>query len=269
MWQENDQTMADLAAALSGSYSFPSLESLAMRGKYTVLETFIPLITSDCLKTVSLNLRDFQPLDSSLFSSLLASPMRLSTLRHFKLCTTDLATAETERHALFSMATFEPFYDCVNLETFDVNVDALKVEFHDADLEKMANAWPRLTHLRVFSRYTQQYGWADPDVHLYTLWHLVQKCPRLREIAMPINAKVDAPFVPPPESDPALCALRLRKLCFFLSPCAEGPHVATFIARAFPNVEEFIAGNPGEQPWVRLGWEHVRRTIRSRFRLSA
>ncbi|KAJ6532707.1 hypothetical protein DFH09DRAFT_1182014 [Mycena vulgaris] len=264
IWEEVDPTMASLSKIIvkrqqsNGPPSFPALESVEIRGTYSTLNTFLPFLTSNVLESVVLNLTDFQPVDTSIFSILTTPSTRLSTLRHFTFHTPDYAIPERKRHALFSIAMFEPLFACANLETFDVKFDAFKVEFDDAGLERMADAWPRLACLKVFSRYTQQYTWADPQVQLYTLWSLVEKCRGLRQIEMAIDARVDYPFVPP--QGRAVSGLyTTHKICFFLLPCGSPTYVAAFLNLAFPQLADFHAGAPKERTENRIDhWGQVR-----------
>ncbi|KAJ7669306.1 hypothetical protein DFH06DRAFT_180676 [Mycena polygramma] len=190
--EENERTMVTVRNNVSPS--FPALESVEIYGTYSAHCEFLPLITSDSLHSACINVTDWHPLDTTITSLLIAPCSRLSTLRHFLFYTPDNAIPETERRPLFAIAAFRPLLACMNLETFDINVDAYKVEFDNADLVRMARAWPRLVSLKVYSRYTQQYGWSDPQVHLYTLWSLVEHCPGLRQIEMAVDARVDGPF---------------------------------------------------------------------------
>jgi hypothetical protein len=255
--------------------SFPALESVEISGHYLALSIFLTVITSNFLHSACLNVKDLHPIDSSIFTLLTTPSTRLSTLRDFTFHTQDHTSPETDRRAVFAMAVFEPLLACTNLETLDINVDAYKVEFCDVDLEKMANAWPRLVFLKVYSRYTQQYRWSDPQVHLYTLWSLVEKCPRLRQIEMAIDARVDGPFIPPPGS-PGSCSYFMNKIGFFLSPCGSPTHVADFLNLAFPHLAEFFAGSPkeeaerGSQAWSQVrealwGVDRMWRAIRLGF----
>ncbi|KAJ6572227.1 hypothetical protein B0H19DRAFT_1348307 [Mycena capillaripes] len=251
-------TDAGIMLAAHGSPSFPSLEILNIRGEYAVLSAFIPLITSCYLITLSIELGEFIILNFPLFSSLATLPAWLSTLRHFTFSTPRIQSYRRDiPHVMFSFAAFSALYQCVNLETFDIHVDAHEVEFRDADVEKMANAWPRLTSLRVVSQYIQWVKWSAPQVHLYTLWSLAQKCPQLRDIELAINAEVDGPFSPP-QGHPDVCAYGVRTLRFWISPCAPGAHVASFLIRIFPNIEKVMAGS-------RIGipseWEIVTKAI--------
>ncbi|KAJ7484434.1 hypothetical protein FB451DRAFT_84866 [Mycena latifolia] len=253
IWEETEETILILGETLAKrqSPSFPALESFEIHVTYSALNMFLPLITSNFLETAYLNLSDFHPVDSSLLSCLTTPSTRLSTLRHFTFHTPDHGVPDRDRHALFAIAMFEPLFACRNLETFDVKFDALKVDFNDTHLDRMADAWPRLACLKVFSRYTQQTRWADPQVHLYTLWSLVEKCHRLRHIEMPIDAQVDGPFVPPQGSSVSRL-YTLDKICFFLSPCGSPQYVAAFLNLAFPSLTEFNAGSPREReayPW--------------------
>ncbi|KAJ7885177.1 hypothetical protein B0H14DRAFT_2699968 [Mycena olivaceomarginata] len=208
--EERSITVLCETVTTRGPPSFPALESVEIYGSYSALNSFLGVITSNFLH---------------------------SAYR---------TVAEVERRALFTMATFEPLLACTNLETFDLNVDACDVDFGDRDLKKIANAWPRLTSLKVFSRYTQQYNWSDPQVHLYTLWVLVEKCRDLRRLEIAVDARVDGPFVPPPGG--AVSGLyAMDKLGFFLSPCGAPTHVANFLNLAFPHLTEFFAGAPKEE----------------------
>lgn len=229
-----------------GPLSFPALESVEIYSSYSALNSFLGVITSDFLHSACLNVTDLHPIEPSIFSLLTTPPTRLSTLRHVLFYTEDRAIAEVGRRALFTMAAFEPLLACTNLETFDLNVDAYKVDFGDRDLKKIANAWPRLTSLKVFSRYTQQYNWSDPQVHLYTLWTLVEKCRDLRRLEFAVDARIDGPFPPPPGG--AVSGLyAMDKLGFFLSPCGAPTHVADFLNLAFPHLTDFFAGAPKEE----------------------
>ncbi|KAK7059688.1 hypothetical protein R3P38DRAFT_2837250 [Favolaschia claudopus] len=250
----------------TGSASFPALESLEIYGPYLALTTFVMLITSQFLHAVCLNVTDAHPIDSSIFFELTAPSGRSSLLRHFAFYTQDHAVADHERRAVFSMTSFEPLLACRNLETLDINFDAYKVEFDDADLEKMANAWPHLETLKVFSRYTQQFCWADPQVHLYTLWSLVEKCRNIRRIEMPVDARVCSQFVPPrypSHTRPATSgSFSMEKIGFFLSPCGSPAHVAAFLNFAFPHLIEFFAGPPKNDGTCRTQtWAQVREAL--------
>ncbi|KAJ7723375.1 hypothetical protein B0H16DRAFT_1246068, partial [Mycena metata] len=126
-------------------------------------------------------------------------------------------------------------------------------EFNDADVEKMAAAWPHLVQLKIFSRYTQEHEWVDPQVHLYTLWNFAERCRGLCNLEMRVDARVDGPFTPPDGTTrPGL--LSLDRICLFLSPCTAPTHVAEFLNRAFPCLTKFYAGvskavDSGSQVW--------------------
>ncbi|KAK7059695.1 carboxylic ester hydrolase [Favolaschia claudopus] len=170
--------------SLIGLSSFPALETLEMNADYSGLLTFLSLITSNFLRSANLRVKDYHPIDSTIFSLLTTPPTRSSTLRNLTFQTRDYPVTRADRHVLFSMAAFEPLLACRNLETLDINFDASQVDFGDDDLEKMTDAWPQLTHFKVFSRYTQEAGWADPQVHLYSLWHFVENCRQLQQLEL-------------------------------------------------------------------------------------
>ncbi|KAJ7089264.1 hypothetical protein B0H15DRAFT_930746 [Mycena belliarum] len=264
--KEKERTIANLAEVLEERHrpSFPSLQGVKFDGTYREHSVFLRLITSGSLESVRMKLTDLHPLDASIFSLLTTPPTRLSSLRHFTFHTPDIAVPDCPRHTLFAMTMFEPLLACANLETFDINFDALKVEFGDADLERMADAWPKLVSLKVFSRYTQQTEWADPEVHLYTLWTLVEKCRHLWKIEMAVDARVDGPFVPPHD---VLSGLHtLERMCLFLSPCGSPTYVADFLNLAFPNLVEFHAGEPPEN--YEQTWKEVRDALPNVDRLG-
>ncbi|KAJ7199254.1 hypothetical protein GGX14DRAFT_468460 [Mycena pura] len=249
IWKEEDATIASVAKLRKGTNSstkFPVLEGLEFQTTRSAAEEFITLIESSCLERVAFEITDFHPIESSMFARITRLPNRTSTLRHFTFHTPDHALAATMRHVVFDISAFEPLFACHNLETLDLKVDAYAVEFDDTNLERMAASWPQLRTLRVYSRYTQQFGYVPPKVHLYTLWHLVEKCRELRQIEMAVDARVEGPFDPPHDS-PVTCSHSVEKISFFLSPLANPTHVAAFLDRAFPNIIEFNAGLPKEE----------------------
>ncbi|KAJ6572041.1 hypothetical protein B0H19DRAFT_1132329 [Mycena capillaripes] len=259
---------------MDGPSSFPALEGVEIYGPLSALRVFLTVITSNFLHSACVNVTDLHPIDSSVFTLLTTPSTRLSTLRHFIFHTGD-GHAGSERRALFAMGMFEPLLGCTNLEKLDINFDAHKVEFHDADLERMATAWPQLASLKIYSRCTQQSNWADPQVHLYTLWSFVEKCRDLCELEMAIDARVDGPFVPPPGSS-VFGLYSMNRINFFLSPCRAPTHVAEFINRAFPHLADFFAGAPtggtgsGLQTWEEVkealpGVDRVWRAMRLAF----
>ncbi|KAJ7089274.1 hypothetical protein B0H15DRAFT_281672 [Mycena belliarum] len=255
--QEKESTIAKLVEVLEKRHrpSFPRLQSVRIDGTYHEHSMFLRLITSGSLESVHMKLTDLHPVDAPMFSLLTTPPTRLSSLRHFTFHTPDIAIPDYPRHTLFAMTMFEPLLACANLETFDIFFEALKVEFGDTDLERMADAWPKLVSLKVFSRYTQQIAWADPEVHLYTLWTLVEKCRHLCELEMPVDARVVGPFVPPHGVLPGLHTL--QRMCLFLSRCGSTTYIADFLNLAFPNLVRFNAGPPDSKNHEHT-WKKVR-----------
>ncbi|KAJ7723368.1 hypothetical protein B0H16DRAFT_1598626, partial [Mycena metata] len=241
----------------TGELSFPALQRLATSGPYSALSSFMSIVSSNTLESAEIKLKDFSPIDTTLCSLLSRSSF---TLQHFTFLTVDSGVSTHLRHSLFSMSVFAPLLTCTNLETFNINFDATRVEFNDADVEKMAAAWPRLVRLKIFSRYTQEREWVDPKVHLYTLWNFVERCRDLRALEMRVDARVDGPFTPPDGTTrPGLFSL--NRICFFLSPCMGPTHVAEFLNRAFPRLAEFYAGvSRAEEPGSRV-WSEVRKAL--------
>lgn len=242
--------------------SFPVLEAIAIKGTYDALTRLLSIITSDSLHTVTLELIDLHPIEPALFTLITKSPSRPGTMRHFTFGVPDSTIPTASRPAVFSMAAFAPIYECHGLETFDLTVDAERVEFDETDLQQMAKAWPQLQVLRVFSRYTQQTKWQTPGVGLYALWTLVEHCPRLRELSMPVDADVENPFTFPTKAretgNGPIALYNLRKMCLFLSPCGSPDHVGTFINRFFPNLTEFTAGAPSHRKIDSRSWATVK-----------
>ncbi|KAJ7033153.1 hypothetical protein C8F04DRAFT_1105300 [Mycena alexandri] len=255
----------------TGEPSFTALQSLLISGPYSVLSSFLSIVSSNTLESVEIRLKDFSPIDSTLCSLLSRSSF---TLRHFTFLTMDSSVSTHPRHSLFTMTVFAPLLTCTNLETVEINFDATRVEFNDVDVEKMTVAWPRLVRLKVFSRYTQEHGWVDPQVHLYTLWNFVERCRGLRELEMRVDARVNGPFIPPDGTTrPGL--LSLRRICLFLSPCEAPTHVAEFLNLAFPRLTEFYVGlsreaeKSGSRVWYEVreglpGIDRLRRELRAR-----
>ncbi|KAJ7089271.1 hypothetical protein B0H15DRAFT_800612 [Mycena belliarum] len=254
--KETERTIADLAEVLEKRHrpSFPSLQSVKFDGTYHQHSVFLRLITSKSLESIHMNLTGLHPVDKSIFSPLTTPPIRLSSLRHFIFIMRHIG--DCPHPILSAMTMFEPLLACANLETFDIFFEALKVEFGDNDLQRMADAWPKLVSLKVFSRHTQQTEWADPEVHLYTLWTLVEKCRHLYELEMPVDARVDGPFVPPHGVLPGLPTL--KTMCLFLSPCGSPTYIADFLNLAFPNLVQLDASTPRldsenhEQTWNKV-----------------
>ncbi|KAJ7723369.1 hypothetical protein B0H16DRAFT_1737219 [Mycena metata] len=240
----------------TGELSFSALQRLAISGPYSALSSFMSIISSNTLESVDIKLKDFSPIDTTLCSLLSRSSF---TLRHFTFLTVD-SSFSTHRHSLFSMSLFAPLLTCTNLEIFDITFDATRVEFNDADVGKMAAAWPRLVHLKIFSRYTQEYAWVDPQVHLYTLWNFVERCRSLRHLEMRVDARVDGSFTPPDGTTrPGLFSL--DRICLFLSPCTAPAHVAEFLNRAFPRLAEFNAGVSRAEQSGSSVWSEVREAL--------
>ncbi|KAJ7089285.1 hypothetical protein B0H15DRAFT_840237 [Mycena belliarum] len=243
--RENEHTFVNLARVLKERHrpSFPSLQSVGIHGTCHEHRVFLRLITSESLESIHMQLTDLHryPLDASIFSPLTTPPTRLSSLRHFSL-STPFARPGSPRPMHFAMKMFEPLLACTNLETFDIIFDALNVEFGDNDLQRMAEAWPKLVSLKVFSEYIQKPAGADPEVHLYTLWTLVEKCRHLCRLEMAVDARVDGPFVPPPG---VLSGLHtLEAMFLLLSPCRSPTYIADFLNLAFPNLVRFSADTP-------------------------
>ncbi|KAJ7484973.1 hypothetical protein B0H11DRAFT_2279262 [Mycena galericulata] len=239
---------ADAAIPVSPeSQSFPALEGLRISGTLSSIYALLPLVSSPDLLSVRLIAKDFQsrPIEPDLFALLLPPtvPARAATLQHFTFAGPP-ASARAPGLARLALADFAPLHACHALQTFRVDIDALRLVLTDSDVRAMARAWPALRVLTVMPPRASPRP--PPDVHLYALWEFAVHCPRLRQLALEVDAEVSGPFrsededagdvdlihVPIQGSDRA----PMEEVTLFCSPCGDPALVAAFLNAAFPRL---------------------------------
>jgi hypothetical protein len=107
----------------------------------------------------------------------------------------------------------------------------------DTDVHAMARAWPLLTTLIIAPPRARREG--PPGVRLYALWALAAGCPRLRTLAMEVDAssEVKAPFCAEEGTTSSSGhAVVMDELMLYTSPCGDPLLVADFLNRAFPRL---------------------------------
>ncbi|KAJ7670585.1 hypothetical protein DFH06DRAFT_139501 [Mycena polygramma] len=239
LWEESANTIQMLSALVdhlrltTGLQSFPALESISLNTvrscSSVAIDTLLPLITSDALRSSSFSVDDTHPIDFA-FVSLLAAPHRATQLRDIQIYVTKLHPSQAE----VSSDVLAPLYSCVNLESFDF-LGALYIE--EPHFARMTVSWPRLLSLRLVNT---QPSPPAPAVHIYALWGMLQTCPQLRKLIMPVDARVTGAFErPAPEGLQPMYAM--GDIMFLASPCerADAHPVAAFLNRAFPRLAQF------------------------------
>ncbi|KAF7333532.1 hypothetical protein MVEN_02369500 [Mycena venus] len=265
--------------AKTGS-SFPVLEGLRISGTLPSIAALLPLISSPHLLSVRLIAKDLtSPANalssylSSIFSLLLppSVPVRTSTagLAHFTFTApssnrSGVEGANTAVIAgggggpvppLLPLAAFSPLCTCAGIQTFRVDVDPVHVAVTDADVRAMAHAWPLLTTLTIAPPRARRT--AAPGVELYALWALARRCPRLRTLAIEVDARVEEAFhVDGVEKGGAPTtsghAVVMDELTLYSSPCGNPLVVADFLNRAFPRLPQrvfHVYSADGREKW--------------------
>jgi hypothetical protein len=245
------RSLPRIATADPDDTRFPVLESLRVSGTLPSIAALLPLISSPELLSVRLKAENLTSASdasslSSLFSLLLppSVPTRTSTagLAHFFLdrpSGTRSIGANPGGNAptRLPLAAFSPLYACTGLQTFRVDVDPLAIDVTDADVHAMARAWPLLTTLIIAPPRAKREG--PPGVQLYALWALAAGCPRLRMLAMEVdaNSEVKAPFrAEEGTTSSSRHAVVMDELMLYGSPCGDPLLVADFLNRAFPRL---------------------------------
>ncbi|KAJ7102850.1 hypothetical protein C8R44DRAFT_887577 [Mycena epipterygia] len=217
------------------SQSFHALEGVRISGTLSSIYTLLPLISSPDLLSVRLITNDFQSgtIEPSLLSLLLppSIPSRTSTLAHFTFSGPSSSAPRLRRLVL---AAFAPLHACHALQTFRVDIDTKQLIFTDADVFAMARAWPALTVLNISPpRISPR---PAPEVHLYALWAFATGCPRLRQLALEVDAEVSAPFHKGDEPMARISHPPIEDLELYCSPCGDPALVAEFLNLAFPQL---------------------------------
>ncbi|KAJ6514228.1 hypothetical protein C8R47DRAFT_1090678 [Mycena vitilis] len=262
LWEESANTIQTLSALVdhlqltTGLQSFPALENISLNTvrscSSVAIDTLLPLITCDALRTSSFSVDDTHPVDFA-FVSLLAAPHRAAQLRDIQIHVTKLHPSQAE----VSSAVLAPLYSCANLESFDF-LGALFIE--EPHFARMTASWPRLRSLRLVNT---QPAPPAPAVRIYALWGMLQTCPQLHKLIMPVDARVTGAH-----ERPAPGGLRplyaMGDLMFLASPCerADADPVAALLNRAFPRLAQFggtvETRGPSEADWP---WHTVKNQL--------
>ncbi|KAL1701813.1 hypothetical protein EV121DRAFT_211405 [Schizophyllum commune] len=125
--------------------------------------------------------------------------------------------------------TFQLLFDFHNLVSVTLHVPASTICLRDADLRKMALAWPHIQRLDIHSARGE-----TPACTLLGLLAFSHHCEHLEELAISVNAcETNIP-----EGTDVDCAqFRLRNLTLYRSPISGAPAVASFLSRFFPCIE--------------------------------
>ncbi|KAJ6632122.1 hypothetical protein B0H10DRAFT_2426967 [Mycena sp. CBHHK59/15] len=235
--------LGDVPADILPALSFPALDSLRLHGTQSSVQALLPLISSPVLFDVHLHPQDFQTTEPDLFALLLPPPGLYGLSPHVRT---------------LELAAFAPLHVCRALQTFCVDVVMDELVFTDADVRAMARAWPALTLFFVTPR-TRNLPLA-PRVHLYTLWALVEGCPRLRLLRMAVDADVTDAFR---VEDATGSCETMEELQLLYSPCGKPEIVAAFLNAAFPKLPAngFYASAPGHRPEDKAKWATVKRSL--------
>ncbi|KAJ7773696.1 hypothetical protein DFH07DRAFT_1057213 [Mycena maculata] len=235
-WLPTDAT----TTVAADSQSFRALEGLRISGTLSSIYALLPVISSPDLLSVRLTTKDFQSrsIEPALFSLLLppAVPARAATLQHFTFTGPSKVTARSPGVGRVVLTAFAPLHACRALQTFRIDIDATHLVFTDNDVQAMARAWPALTVLTIAPPRRDSLR-PPPDVHLYALWALAVGCPRLRQLALEVNAEVAQPFRPEDGADaPSGARPPMEELTLHCSPCGDPALVAGFLEVAFPRL---------------------------------
>ncbi|KAF8198221.1 hypothetical protein K438DRAFT_702376 [Mycena galopus ATCC 62051] len=283
--------IATTTVAASHDAYFPALEGLRISGTLRSVTALLTLVSSPQLLSVRLKAEsliypapshDPSPSLSSTIVLLLppSVPARTSTagLAHFTFVrpssTTSFAIANPGGGgpAHLPLAAFSPLYACTGLQTFRIDVDPLAVGVTDADVRAMAQSWPLLVTLTIAPPRARRE--APPDVGLYALWALARGCPRLRTLAIEVDADTGVREVFRTESEEGVGAAStsttsghavvMEELTLYSSPCGDPLLVADFLKRAFPRLPSrafYVYWSPGREE--RHRWDVVTEALAS------
>lgn len=208
---------------------FPALENFHMGDIIPNVMQVIDSISSPYIKKCTVDFLDatddFTPLIT------LITSRWSSTLTSFSLASYN---AE-DPPCVFPMTALELLYTCRQLKTFEVQHDLI-LELNDSDVDAIASAWPKLQILLIYPQMPR-----PPKVTLPALRRLVQKCPQLDWLTIPIDASTTPPLAPSLLSNDQdtnrVSVLRLEK-----SICGDAKCVSQFIRRAFPSLHSLSVG---------------------------
>ncbi|KAJ7242379.1 hypothetical protein B0H12DRAFT_850316 [Mycena haematopus] len=230
--------------------TYPTPASPSLSSVISFLPTPVPMHTSTPTPAPSPSL-------STVISLLLPTsvPMRTSTtgVTHFTFVWPSNTRFSANPGAIaplhLPLSEFRPLYACPGLQTFRVDAP-LAVAVTDADVRAMAHAWPLLITLTISPTRVRREG--PPGVRLYTLWALACGCPRLRTLAMEVNAGVEeGAFFS--EAGRSGHAVVVDELTLYSSPCGDPLLVADFLNRAFPRLParalHYWMGQEGKERW--------------------
>ncbi|TRM70652.1 hypothetical protein BD626DRAFT_564262 [Schizophyllum amplum] len=152
-----------------------------------------------------------------------------------------------------------------------VSIHVFDIRFDDADITRLAAAWPRLRTLSLCGASKM-----TPACTLASLLSLARGCPDLEELSLALDATEppsDATNTPQPADQPHAPArgrppYRLRKLDVMRSPiCSEPEHVASFLTRYFPFLRPLgvKAGLDEEKDEESVPWGEYQRQVRWRM----
>ncbi|KZT60088.1 hypothetical protein CALCODRAFT_492860 [Calocera cornea HHB12733] len=201
--------------------SFVSLSSLNLETHSGVVLPLLLALRNVQLRDLSIKLVE-KTFSSAVFKTLFSFiPEFASTLLS---CRVDISeTLEDEEdgegtgEGTLEWTTFAPLYKCSNLTSFSCNIDSeadLDLDFGDADIQLLSQAWPDLTSLAItwVSKASSAQAIRDSrlacasGLTLASFGYLAENCARLEELEMSyIHAK--APIPCPPAGLPASSTL--------------------------------------------------------------